>query len=114
MEFPPLPSSVSSYKGASDGYIDANIQLAIQVGRRLSGASAARRNVHIVVPDRPELDRARKLFGAALELAGGAVTLGSLTPDSFASTFAAIFSGRAEDDREASPLTFGGGGVVGL
>ncbi|CAN1814425.1 Protein LPA3 [Linum perenne] len=35
IEFPPLPSDISSYKGSSDEFIDANIQLALAVIRNL-------------------------------------------------------------------------------
>ena len=49
VEFPPLPSSVSSYKGASDSFIDANIQLALQTGRLLARQG---RKVHVLLPDK--------------------------------------------------------------
>ncbi|GBG90319.1 hypothetical protein CBR_g50568 [Chara braunii] len=38
VEFPPLPSSVSGYKGSSDDFIDANIQLAVAMAKKLNEA----------------------------------------------------------------------------
>ncbi|XP_066329046.1 protein LPA3-like [Miscanthus floridulus] len=42
IEFPPLPSSISSYKGSSDEFIDANIQLALVVARKLKELKGTR------------------------------------------------------------------------
>jgi hypothetical protein len=35
IDFPPLPSLVSGYKGASDEFIDANIQLVLVLARKV-------------------------------------------------------------------------------
>ncbi|XP_074570898.1 protein LPA3 isoform X2 [Curcuma longa] len=75
IDFPPLPSDISSYKGNSDEFIDANIQLALAIARNLQEMKAIRSC--IVFPDQPEKRRASKLFRAALETIGG-VTIGSL------------------------------------
>ncbi|XP_042420984.1 protein LPA3-like isoform X2 [Zingiber officinale] len=75
IDFPPLPSDISSYKGNSDEFIDANIQLALAIARNLQEMKEIRSC--IVFPDQPEKRRASKLFRAALETIGG-VTIGSL------------------------------------
>ncbi|KAJ1690460.1 hypothetical protein LUZ63_014615 [Rhynchospora breviuscula] len=75
IDFPPLPSSISQYKGSSDEFIDANIQLALAIVRKvkeLKGIGSC-----IVFPDQPEKRRASELFGAALDAIGD-VTIGSL------------------------------------
>nr|XP_019710914.1 protein LOW PSII ACCUMULATION 3, chloroplastic isoform X2 [Elaeis guineensis] len=75
IDFPPLPSNVSSYKGSSDEFIDANIQLALAVARKIQEMKGIRSC--IVFPDQPEKRRASQLFGAALDTIGG-VSFGSL------------------------------------
>ncbi|XP_039144437.1 protein LOW PSII ACCUMULATION 3, chloroplastic [Dioscorea cayenensis subsp. rotundata] len=75
IDFPPLPSSISSYKGSSDEFIDANIQLALAVVRKLQQIKGTKSC--IVFPDRPEKRRASKLFRAALDTIGD-VSLASL------------------------------------
>ncbi|KAJ8509918.1 hypothetical protein OPV22_000352 [Ensete ventricosum] len=75
IDFPPLPSNISSYKGNSDEFIDANIQLALAVARKLQEMKGARSC--IVFPDQPEKRRASQLFRAALDTIGS-VTFGSL------------------------------------
>ncbi|KAF7843187.1 protein LOW PSII ACCUMULATION 3, chloroplastic [Senna tora] len=75
IDFPPLPSNFSSYKGSSDEFIDANIQLALAVVRKLKEKKETR--VCIVFPDKPEKRRASQLFKAALDLIDG-ITIGSL------------------------------------
>ncbi|EEC72347.1 hypothetical protein OsI_05588 [Oryza sativa Indica Group] len=65
IEFPPLPSNISSYKGSSDEFIDANIQLALAVARKLKELKGTRSC--IVFPDLPEKRRASQLFGTALD-----------------------------------------------
>ncbi|XP_027344519.1 protein LOW PSII ACCUMULATION 3, chloroplastic isoform X3 [Abrus precatorius] len=75
IDFPPLPSNVSSYKGSSDEFIDANIQLALAVVRKLREKMETR--ACIVFPDIPEKRRASQLFKAALDSIDG-ITLGSL------------------------------------
>ncbi|RWW12085.1 hypothetical protein GW17_00024262, partial [Ensete ventricosum] len=42
----PLPSNISSYKGNSDEFIDANIQLALAVARKLQEMKGARSCIH--------------------------------------------------------------------
>jgi hypothetical protein len=75
VDFPPLPSSVSGYKGASDEFIDANIQLALTLARKLyetKGITSC-----LVFPDKPERRRASRIFRTALELSSG-VSVGCL------------------------------------
>ncbi|PON77819.1 Protein LOW PSII ACCUMULATION [Parasponia andersonii] len=71
----PLPSNISSYKGSSDEFIDANIQLALAVVRKLR----ERREIRacIVFPDKPEKRRASQLFKVALDSVND-ITIGSL------------------------------------
>eukprot|EP00891_Asterochloris_glomerata_P007815 jgi/Astpho2/7815/fgenesh1_pm.00117_%23_11_t len=76
VEFPPLPSSVDSYKGASDDYIDANVRLAISGAVKI--AKKTNKRVHILVPDRTEYNRSYKLAKNSLDLADGMVTMGYL------------------------------------
>ncbi|XP_042494672.1 protein LPA3 [Macadamia integrifolia] len=75
IDFPPLPSNISSYKGSSDDFNDANIQLAITVVRKLQENKRTRSC--IVFPDKPEKRRATQLFQTALDTIDG-VTIGSL------------------------------------
>ncbi|KAK7381510.1 hypothetical protein VNO80_00054 [Phaseolus coccineus] len=75
IDFPPLPSNISSYKGSSDEFIDANIQLALAVVRKLQEKKETR--ACIVFPDKPEKRRASQLFKTALDSIDG-ITLGSL------------------------------------
>ncbi|XP_072977949.1 protein LPA3 [Typha angustifolia] len=75
IDFPPLPSNVSTYKGSSDEFIDANIQLALAVVRKLQEMKGTRSC--IVFPDQPEKRRASQLFRAAFDTISG-ITLGSL------------------------------------
>ncbi|RDY06936.1 Protein LOW PSII ACCUMULATION 3, chloroplastic, partial [Mucuna pruriens] len=75
IDFPPLPSNISSYKGSSDDFIDANIQLALAVVRKLQEKKETR--ACIVFPDKPEKRRASQLFKAALDSIDG-ITIGSL------------------------------------
>ncbi|GAV71441.1 DUF1995 domain-containing protein [Cephalotus follicularis] len=75
IDFPPLPSNFSSYKGSSDEFIEANIQLALAVVRKLQERMETR--ACIVFPDKPEKRRASELFGTAIDLIGG-ITIGSL------------------------------------
>uniref|UniRef100_A0A0D9VBC8 DUF1995 domain-containing protein n=1 Tax=Leersia perrieri TaxID=77586 RepID=A0A0D9VBC8_9ORYZ len=65
IEFPPLPSNISSYKGSSDEFIDANIQLALAVARNLKELKGTRSC--IVFPDAPEKRRASELFRTAID-----------------------------------------------
>ncbi|ESQ27884.1 hypothetical protein EUTSA_v10018762mg [Eutrema salsugineum] len=75
IDFPPLPSSISSYKGSSDDFIDANIQLALSVVRKLQEKIETR--ACIVFPDKPEKRRASQLFKAAFDSIDG-ISIGSL------------------------------------
>ncbi|XP_050232677.1 protein LPA3 [Mercurialis annua] len=75
IDFPPLPSDISSYKGSSDDFTDANIQLALTVIRKLQELRKTR--ACIVFPDKPEKRRACELFKAALDLTDG-ISIGSL------------------------------------
>ncbi|KAF9603680.1 hypothetical protein IFM89_037443 [Coptis chinensis] len=86
IEFPPLPSSISSYKGSSDDFIEANVQLAVAIIRNLQERKGTR--ACIVFPDNPEKRRASKLFKAAIDTIKG-ITVGSLddTPRGAVGTF---------------------------
>ncbi|XP_077246911.1 low PSII Accumulation 3 isoform X1 [Tasmannia lanceolata] len=75
IDFPPLPSNISSYKGTSDEFIDANIQLALTVVRKLREMKGTK--TCIVFPDKPEKRRASQLFRAALDTVDG-ISIGSL------------------------------------
>ncbi|KAH7564643.1 hypothetical protein ACOSP7_021694 [Xanthoceras sorbifolium] len=75
IDFPPLPSNFSSYKGSSDEFIDANIQLALAVVRKLQEKMETR--ACIVFPDKPEKRRASRLFKTALDSIDG-ITIGCL------------------------------------
>ncbi|XAR50465.1 hypothetical protein NMG60_11004801 [Bertholletia excelsa] len=75
IDFPPLPSNISSYKGSSDEFIDANIQLALAVVKKLKERRETR--ACIVFPDKPEKRRASELFKAAFDSVDG-ITIGSL------------------------------------
>ncbi|CAM6105158.1 unnamed protein product [Calypogeia fissa] len=66
VDFPPLPSSVSGYKGSSDEFIDANVQLAFALARKLNELKGW--SAKIVFPDGPEKRRALRVFKSALEL----------------------------------------------
>ncbi|XLS57870.1 hypothetical protein HN51_007625, partial [Arachis hypogaea] len=71
----PLPSNISSYKGSSDEFIDANIQLALAVVKKLQEKQETR--ACLVFPDKPEMRRASELFKSALDSIDG-ITIGSL------------------------------------
>ncbi|XP_052183732.1 protein LPA3 [Diospyros lotus] len=75
IEFPPLPSNISSYKGSSDEFIDANIQFSLAVVRKLKERKETR--ACIVFPDKPEKRRASELFKTAIDSIDG-TTIGSL------------------------------------
>ncbi|KAM6602372.1 hypothetical protein CsatA_021981 [Cannabis sativa] len=75
IDFPPLPSDISSYKGSSDEFIDANIQLALALVRKLQERRETR--ACIVFPDKPEKRRASELFRTAIDSIDG-ITIGSL------------------------------------
>lgn len=75
IDFPPLPSNISSYKGSSDDFIDANIQLVLAVVKKLQEKKETR--ACVVFPDKPEKLRASQLFKAALDSVDG-LTIGSL------------------------------------
>ncbi|KAI3442510.1 DUF1995 domain-containing protein [Psidium guajava] len=75
IDFPPLPSDMSSFKGSSDDFIEANIQLALAVIRKLQEKRETR--ACIVFPDKPEKRRATERFKTALDLIDG-ITVASL------------------------------------
>ncbi|XP_074286052.1 protein LPA3 [Silene latifolia] len=75
IDFPPLPSDISSYKGSSDDFIDANIQLALTVARKIQDKMQLR--CRIVFPDKPEKRRACQIFKTAFDSTEG-LTVGSL------------------------------------
>uniref|UniRef100_R7WAH0 DUF1995 domain-containing protein n=1 Tax=Aegilops tauschii TaxID=37682 RepID=R7WAH0_AEGTA len=71
----PLPSSISSYKGSSDEFIDANVQLALAVVRDLKKLKGTRSC--IVFPDQPEKRRASQIFKTAIDQIEG-ISISSL------------------------------------
>ncbi|PSC74905.1 LOW PSII ACCUMULATION chloroplastic [Micractinium conductrix] len=68
VEFPAV-SNVDGYKGASDLYIDANIQLALAAARQLAERTGKR--VHMLLPDEIEFKRAEDMFKSALATSEG-------------------------------------------
>ncbi|CAI7812772.1 unnamed protein product [Closterium sp. NIES-54] len=74
----PLPSGKAGYEGSSEEYIEANIQLALALVRRLHAATAT--TAKIVLPDGPEKRRCSRRFKAALDMTDG-VSLGCLEDD---------------------------------
>eukprot|EP00238_Polyblepharides_amylifera_P001289 CAMPEP_0196571656 /NCGR_PEP_ID=MMETSP1081-20130531/1801_1 /TAXON_ID=36882 /ORGANISM="Pyramimonas amylifera, Strain CCMP720" /LENGTH=332 /DNA_ID=CAMNT_0041888685 /DNA_START=284 /DNA_END=1279 /DNA_ORIENTATION=- len=76
VEFP-LTSDTSGYKSSSDSFIDGHIQLAIQACKLLSEKDG--RRYRVVVPDPTEQKRASAKFATQIEMAGGNVTMGSLS-----------------------------------
>ncbi|KAJ4962894.1 hypothetical protein NE237_022833 [Protea cynaroides] len=86
IDFPPLPTNISSYKGSSDEFIDANVQLVLAVIRKLQEKKGTRSC--IVFPDKPEKRRSSQLFQTALDTIDG-VTIASLddVPGGPVSTF---------------------------
>lgn len=75
VEFPPLPSTISDYSGDADGFIRANLQLALRVCEDLVGEGFKPR---LVVPDYTEYITAFKFLRPALEQLNDDVMLGSL------------------------------------
>ncbi|KAM1005938.1 hypothetical protein ACFX13_002784 [Malus domestica] len=75
IDFPPLPSDISSYKGSSDEFIDANVQLVLAVVRKLKEIRETR--ACIVFPDKPEKRRASEQFKTAIDSLDD-ITIGSL------------------------------------
>ncbi|GLT38272.1 hypothetical protein SLA2020_125300 [Shorea laevis] len=75
IDFPPLPSDISSYKGSSDEFIEANIQLALTMVKKLQDKRDIR--ACIVFPDKPEKRRASQLFKSAFDSIDG-ISIGSL------------------------------------
>ncbi|KMT01041.1 hypothetical protein BVRB_9g223010 [Beta vulgaris subsp. vulgaris] len=86
IDFPPLPSDISSYKGSSDDFIDANIQLALTVARKLQQKMPLK--ARIVFPDKPDKRRATELFKTAFDSIDG-ISIGSLddVPSGAVTTF---------------------------
>ncbi|CAI5529733.1 unnamed protein product, partial [Closterium sp. Naga37s-1] len=102
VDFPPLPSGKAGYEGSSEEYIEANIQLALALVRRLHGATAT--TAKIVLPDGPEKRRCSRRFKAALDMTDG-VSLGCLEDDPVAAP------GQAG---ALQPRSAGGGGGGGF
>ncbi|XP_060168225.1 protein LPA3 [Lycium barbarum] len=75
IDFPPLPTSISSYKGSSDEFSDANIQLVLAVVKKLQEKKETR--ACVVFPDKPEKRRASEFFKSALDSIDG-ITIRSL------------------------------------
>lgn len=75
VEFPVLPGQDVRYKGSSDAFIDAAVQLALAGARKISADTG--KKVHILVPDETEYKRSVKMFRSSLELSPG-VTMGYL------------------------------------
>ncbi|CAI5503877.1 unnamed protein product [Closterium sp. Naga37s-1] len=101
VDFPPLPSGKAGYEGSSEEYIEANIQLALALVRRLHGATAT--TAKIVLPDGPEKRRCSRRFKAALDMTDG-VSLGCLEDDPVAAP------GQAGAPQPGSAGGGGGGG----
>jgi len=100
VEFPPIPTSIDAYKGASDVFIDANVQLAISAAKQIA---AAGKKVHVVTPDLGEYSRSYKMFKSSLDMIEG-VTMGHLKESSkgdFLNGFQSLFSGGAPDSAPA-------------
>ena len=66
----------AAYKGASDAYIDANVQLALATARDVHAASGQR--VVVLLPDQPEYERSSKLSKSTLSMLDG-VSMSYLT-----------------------------------
>ncbi|EFN59896.1 hypothetical protein CHLNCDRAFT_132917 [Chlorella variabilis] len=104
VEFPAV-SNVDGYKGSSDLYIDANIQLALAASRKLAEVTGKR--VHLLLPDETEYSRAAEMFKAALA-ASDNVSMGHFREGrpSLASTFGNILfmgvGGREVDGPQAA------------
>ncbi|GJP84739.1 hypothetical protein CLOP_g14798, partial [Closterium sp. NIES-67] len=96
----PLPSGKAGYEGSSEEYIEANIQLALALIRRLHGATGT--TAKIVLPDGPEKRRCSRRFKAAFDMTDG-VSLGCLEDDPVA---AGGETGVASQSQQSS----GGGG----
>ncbi|CAI5483268.1 unnamed protein product, partial [Closterium sp. Yama58-4] len=101
VDFPPLPSGKAGYEGSSEEYIEANIQLALALIRRLHAATAT--TAKIVLPDGPEKRRCSRRFKAALDMTEG-VSLGCLEDDPMAAP------GQAGAPQQASVGGGAGGG----
>ncbi|MCO5599708.1 hypothetical protein L7F22_053813 [Adiantum nelumboides] len=66
IEFPPLPSSISGYKGSSDEFLDANIQLVLALVRKIHQIRGV--SSRVVFADKPEKRRATRVFKSTLEM----------------------------------------------
>ncbi|KAJ9508403.1 hypothetical protein QJQ45_011925 [Haematococcus lacustris] len=97
VEFPPVPVRLDGYKGASDVFIDANVQLALAGARKLA---AAGRRVHVVMPDQGEYDRTFKMFKDAITNLGAGVSLGHLKEEGGVGfSFQGIFAGYGPESK---------------
>ena len=76
VEFPAIPGEDADYKAASDVYIDANLQYALTIAKRLNEEKGKR--VDVLVPDGIEYRRAKKIFEQALGLSNEQVRINVL------------------------------------
>eukprot|EP01023_Acetabularia_acetabulum_P038504 TRINITY_DN3692_c0_g1_i4.p2 TRINITY_DN3692_c0_g1~~TRINITY_DN3692_c0_g1_i4.p2 ORF type:complete len:371 (-),score=75.62 TRINITY_DN3692_c0_g1_i4:36-1094(-) len=72
VEFPPL--NVDGYKGASDAFIDSNVELALSGATKLAEDG---KKVRLLLPDESEYNRSQNMFRSALQLAPN-VSMGHL------------------------------------
>ncbi|KAJ9510543.1 hypothetical protein QJQ45_016020 [Haematococcus lacustris] len=92
-----LATHSAGYKGASDVFIDANVQLALAGARKLA---AAGRRVHVVMPDQGEYDRTYKMFKDAITNLGAGVSLGHLKEEGGVGfSFQGIFAGYGPESK---------------
>lgn len=107
VEFPAAPGEDASYKTSSDTFIDNNIQFAITISGRLFRETGKR--VEILLPDGPELRRAKEKFKLAIEYTEGGegITLGQLITTDYADTLETMFTGlfSREDNRDQGTPT---------
>eukprot|EP00775_Hariotina_reticulata_P012638 gene12638-12767_t len=100
VEFPAIPTNIDAYKGSSDLFIDANIQLALSAAKQIA---ASGKRVHVVAPDYGEYARSYKMFQATLGLMSG-VSMGHLKEakqGDLLSGFQSLFAGGAPDPAAA-------------
>jgi len=99
VEFPPIPTKIDGYKGASDLFIDSNAQLSLAAARKIAETG---KKVHVVMPDQGEYDRTYKMFRPTLDALGGSVSLGHLKEiGGWSFSLEGMFSGYAPDSKEA-------------
>lgn len=101
VEFPAIPGEDADYKAASDVYIDANLQYALTIARRLNEECG--KKVDVLVPDGVEYRRAKKIFENALGLATGEVRINVLDGRKggmFGSAFGDLIGGKGLRTRQ--------------